>query len=143
MLYYIEVNSFLIMKTFKQFLLVTGLTIVGLLVVNAFALPLASAQTLINPTDNPVSDATGGVGNFRQLALTIVNFFLGFLGILAVLMVIYGGFLYVTSAGKQEQVDEAKKILMYAAVGIIVIFISFALVNTLLGGLGRGTDVGT
>jgi hypothetical protein len=45
-------------------------------------------------------------------------------------MVIYGGFLYITSQG--EDTEKAKKVLMYAAIGIVIILISFALVNTLL-----------
>lgn len=128
-------------KTLKQFLLVLGFTAIGLMLFNALA-PAAFALEVIRPEDNPVAELTGGTGSIRQLVLTIINFALGFLGLLAVLMVIYAGFLYVSSAGNQEKIDEAKKILMYAVVGIVIIMISFALVNTLLGGLGAGTDVG-
>lgn len=128
-------------KTFKQFLTVTVLMVAGILLINAFA-PIASALTVISPEDNPVKDISGQTGSLRQLVLTIVNFFLGFLGLLAVIMIIYGGFLYVSSAGKEESVGTAKKILLYALIGIVIIVISFALVNTLLGGLGGGTDVG-
>lgn len=91
-----------------------------------------SAQ-LIDPTDNPsnISNATGAEGSFRSIARTIVDFILYFLGLIATIMVIYGGFLYITSGG--EDTEKAKKVLMYAAIGIVVILISFALVNTLLG----------
>lgn len=93
------------------------------------------AQGFISPTDNPaaISAATGGTGSFRQLALTIVNWLLGFLGLIAVVMIIYGGFLYVTAAGNDEKIGKAKKIIMYAIVGIVVILLSFAIVNTVLG----------
>lgn len=102
--------------------------------------PAVQAQGFISPTDNPsaVSTATGGQGSFRQLALTIVNFFLTFLGLIAVVMIIYGGFLYVTAAGNQEKIESAKKIIMYAVVGIVVILLSFAIVNTILGAGGGG-----
>lgn len=92
----------------------------------------AAAQTAITPVDNPVSDLTGGEGSLRALVLTLINFFLTFLGLLAVAIIIYGGFLYVSSAGNTEKTDQAKKIITYAAIGIVVILISFALVNTLL-----------
>lgn len=100
----------------------------------ATIMPVA-AQGFINPGDNPaaVSAATGGTGSFRQLALNIVNFFLGFLGLIAVVMIIYGGFLYVSAGGADEKIGKAKKIIMYAVVGIIVILLSFAIVNTVLG----------
>lgn len=102
----------------------------------------AMAQ-LISPTDQPgrLAEATGGQGSFRDLLLTFLNFFLGFLGIVAVIMVIYGGILYVTAAGEQENIDKGKKIIMYAVVGIVIILLAFALVNTLLSGLGAGADV--
>lgn len=92
-------------------------------------------QGFISPTDNPgaISAATGGTGSFRQLALTIVNWLLSFLGLIAVVMIIYGGFLYVTAAGNDEKINKAKKIIMYAIVGIVVILLSFAIVNTVLG----------
>lgn len=104
---------------------------------------LPAMAQLISPTDQPgrLAEATGGQGSARELILTFLNFFLGFLGLIAVIMIIYGGVLYVTAAGNQENIDKGKKIIMYAVVGIVIILLAFALVNTLLGGLGAGGDV--
>lgn len=103
---------------------------------------LPAMAQLISPTDQPgrLAEAAPG-GSFRDLLLTFLNFFLGFLGLVAVIMVIYGGVLYVTAAGNQENIDKGKKIIMYAVVGIVIILLAFALVNTLLTGLGAGGDV--
>lgn len=127
-------------KTLKQSLVVIGLMTVGLMVFQMFSgVALAgSFGAFIGPEAN----VGGTSGSLRDLVLKIVNFFLGFLGLLAVIMVIYGGFLYISSAGNDEKVGQAKKILLYAVLGIVVIVVSFALVNTLLKGLGGGTDVG-
>ena len=121
-------------QTLKKFFLVTGLTVAALVVVNALGVNFAMAQA-IDPQDQPgvVSELSGGDGSLRSIVLKIVNFFLTFLGLLAVVMVIYGGFLYVSSAGNEENVGKAKKILLYAAIGIVIIIASFALVNTILG----------
>jgi hypothetical protein len=55
-------------------------------------------------------------------------------------MIIYGGFLYVSAAGNSEKIENAKKIIMYAVIGIIVILLSFAIVNTILtAGSGGAT----
>lgn len=123
-------------KTFRQIGIVMGLTILALILVNALGVNLALAQGAIDADrDQPgiIRSLSGGTGDFRGIVLTIVNFFLGFLGLLALVMVIYGGFLYVSSAGNEENVNKAKKILLYAVIGIVVIIASFALVNTLLG----------
>lgn len=104
--------------------------------VNSFGMNVALAQGAIDPEqDQPaiIRALSGGQTGIRGIVLTIVNFFLTFLGLLAVVMVIYGGFLYVGSAGNDESVGKAKKILLYAAMGIIIIIVSFALVNTILG----------
>lgn len=106
--------------------------------VAAFFVEPAFAQMVMS-TDNPdeISGATTyWGGDFRMAMVRIINFFLFFLGIVATGFIIYGGFLYVTSQGDDANVENAKKILMYAAIGIIIIFISFAVVNTLIEGLG-------
>lgn len=79
----------------------------------------------LSPTLTHFSD----VKSFIRGAL---NFALTFLGIIALAIVIYGGFLYVTSAGKEEQATSGKKAVTYALVGILLIIGSFAIVNTLL-----------
>ncbi|MCK5460744.1 hypothetical protein KAI58_02065 [Candidatus Gracilibacteria bacterium] len=98
---------------------------------------------MISSSDNPseIAGATGSNESFRQSILTLLNFFLFFLGIVATGFVVYGGFLYVTSQGEDSNVETAKKIISYAAIGIIVVLISFALVNTLIMGAGSGTAV--
>ena len=127
-------------KLIKQTLIVFALMVGALTLVSM--LPVASAaSSLINAGDNPsrIAEATGGEGNLRGLVLRIINYFLGFLGILAVIMVIYGGVTYVTAAGQDEQIGNAKKIIMYSLIGIIVILLSFAVVNTILGA-GTGVE---
>lgn len=123
----------------KQALLTLGL-MVGALTLVSFLLPMAQAG-FISPSDNPslVAESTGGQGSLRGLVLTIVNYFLGFLGILAVIMVIYGGVTYVTAAGGDEGIGNAKKIIMYSLIGLVVILLSFAVVNTVLGA-GTGVE---
>lgn len=122
-------------KSLKQFLYITGLMSLALLLVNSLGVDFALAQAIDPEADQPaiIRVISGGETGLRGIVLKIVNFFLTFLGLLAVVMVIYGGFLYVSSAGNEESVGKAKKILLYAGLGIIVIIVSFALVNTILG----------
>lgn len=130
-------------KAFRDVLLFAGLLGATLALSFLFTEP-TFATSLINSSDNPdaIAGATGGESSLRELIQTILNYFLGFLGFVATLMVIYGGVLYVTSAGNDESVGKAKKILMYAVLGIIIILISFALINTVLGA-GTGGSVTT
>ncbi len=116
---------------------------IGLGLFTAFSLfhfEPTSAQ-LIDPGDSPtnISSSTAYGGSFRQALRTVINYFLFFLGLVATVMVIYGGFLYVTSGIDDGNVEKGKNILIYAAIGIVVILISFALLNTLLDA-GKGTS---
>lgn len=112
-----------------------------LLVALAAAHTSFAASSLISPTDAPsaITGATGGETDFKALAQTILDYFLGFLGFLSIIMIIYGGILYVTSAGNDTNVEKAKKILLYAIVGIILILLSVAIVNTVLGAASSST----
>lgn len=122
------------MKSIKQFVLMTALTAGGLLLLNAFGANVAFGQALDATQDSIpiVSQLSGGQTSLRGIILTVVNFFLTFLGLLTVVMVIYGGFLYVSSAGNEDNVGKAKKILLYSVIGIVIIVASFAFVNTVL-----------
>ena len=78
--------------------------------------------------------------SLRQYILNVLNFVLSFLGLIAVAALIYAGFLYVTSRGDDSANEKAKKIVAYAAIGILLILASFAIVNTILQNAGQGTD---
>lgn len=128
-------------KGLKQALVVLGLSTL-LLVAFAAISGIVGAQGMIGPGDQPavLAGQTGGEGSLRSIILNIVNFILIFLGLIAVIMIIYGGITYVTSAGNNENVEKAKKIIMYAIIGIIIVLISFALVNTIIGGAAIGQE---
>lgn len=128
----------------KDILVFGGILTVLVVLWNFVGVPDVHAA-LIDSSDNPgnISAATGGATSAKGLAMTILNWFLGFLGFIAVAMVIYGGILYVTSAGEEEKTGKAKKILLYAIIGIVIIFLSFAIVNTVLTGAGTGDETVT
>ncbi|MBI4232287.1 PKD domain-containing protein, partial [Candidatus Peregrinibacteria bacterium] len=70
--------------------------------------------------------------DLREFIIKIVNYALGFLALLAVLIVIYGGVLYLTAAGEEEKTTTGKKAIFYAVIGLIIVMGSFALVNTVI-----------
>jgi hypothetical protein len=59
----------------------------------------------------------------------IVNAALVFAGVVALVLIIYSGIRYITSRGDQTALDSAKKTLTWAIVGLIIIFLSFFIVN--------------
>ena len=73
--------------------------------------------------------ATFGLGtqDFRTTLINIVNIALGFLGIIAITVILYGGFIWMTSGGRPDRIDKAKKILISAVIGLLIILFSFAI----------------
>ena len=111
-------------------LLVLSLGVMHLLPVEVMAQGVFGTDRGIVPTE--IQTATGGETSIINLVRTILNFFLGFLGILCIAIVIYGGFMYVTAGVNEDNAGTGKNILTYAAIGILIILLSFVIVNTLL-----------
>ena len=72
--------------------------------------------------------ATGlGTTDVREGVMSIVRLLLGFLGIIAILIILYGGFVWMTAGGNEEKVGTAKKIITAGIIGLVIIFIAYAL----------------
>lgn len=65
----------------------------------------------------------------------IVGVVLSFLGIIFFVLIIYGGFMWMTARGNEEQVTKARKVVINAAIGLAVILAAYAItafINTQL-----------
>ncbi len=85
-----------------------------------------SAVTIPNPI--ACNDAT-------CLISQVIRYILGVIAILATLMFVWGGVMMLTSAGNADRVKRAKETLAWAAIGIIIIILSWAIIRFVLSGL--------
>jgi hypothetical protein len=76
--------------------------------------------------------------DFRTAIRGFLNYFLGFLGLIAVAVVVYGGIMMVTAQGDDGQIGKAKKMIMWAMVGIVIVLLSYAIVSLFIN---LGTSV--
>lgn len=83
-----------------------------------------------------VGGAKPGINSVQgvQEIVGATNFIVSIVGPLAILMLIAGGIMYITAAGKDEQINKAKKLIVVTLVGIIIIYGAFAIVSTFIGG---------
>ena len=86
--------------------------------------------------------APTGVATLSCLPLliqTIINWALIFAGIVAIFLVIYAGFKYLNSSGDPKQAETARKTLLYAIVGLLLVFMSFFIVRAIgeIAGLNK------
>jgi hypothetical protein len=77
-----------------------------------------------------------------QLIVNVTKVILGITGSAALLMFTYGGFMFIISSGNEERVKKAKDIISMAAIGLVIIFVSFLIINTLINVLTTGNTWG-
>ncbi len=79
----------------------------------------------------------------RVAAARIIQIGLGLLGTIAVVLVIYAGFLWMTSEGNADKLQKAKQILKSAAIGLLIILSAFAIVTFVIDRLNSALDGGS
>lgn len=69
----------------------------------------------------------------------VIQTLLGFVGLIAFILVIYAGFLWMTAGGSEEKVKKAKEILRNAVIGMAIVFSSYAITEFVLRQITQGT----
>jgi hypothetical protein len=69
------------------------------------------------------------INDFWAIALAVVEILLRIGGMVAVVYVIYGGFLYMTSQGEPDRTSAAKSTILNALIGVIIVIIAILVVN--------------
>ena len=110
-------------------------SILGLFAFLNFNQVLASSNDIfgINTVDNQIvlekSDP-------RQVVARIINVFLGLMGIIAVFLIIFAGFTWMTSEGNEEKISKAKGILKSATIGLFIILSAWGIVTFIFREIG-------
>jgi len=102
-----------------SFLFMLSLAVTPVLASNPFGFEYANELGLSNTT----------VQDPRTMATNIVQFFMTFLGIIAVVIILLGGFKWMTAAGNEDKVAEAKKLLVAGMIGLAIIIAAYVIVN--------------
>jgi hypothetical protein len=100
----------------------------------------AQAADLTSRLDDVNTTATFQDEPLENTIGSLINVFLGILGIIFLLLVIYAGFLWMTAGGEEDQVSEAKKLMINGVVGLILILTAYAITGFVVGALTE--DVG-
>ena len=82
-----------------------------------------------------LANPRGRITTPQALIGKVINTVLGVVGSLALIMFIFGGLTWMTSAGSPEKVKKGREIIVWAAIGLIIVFASYALVRFLLASI--------
>ncbi|MBL8031683.1 MAG: hypothetical protein JNK33_05165 [Candidatus Doudnabacteria bacterium] len=69
------------------------------------------------------------VTDVNSLILTVINWILGITLAIDVLFMIFGGFLYITSAGNEDRAKKGKNTVVNAIIGLVIIILAYFLAN--------------
>lgn len=132
------------MKTINHFILIAitliflGFTIhvtsaAGLVIPKPSTLagPSEEAQQQILDREKDLTTQTGGYGA-TDIIPFLINVFLGMTGSAAFIALIYGGVRYITAYGNETAIGDAKKIIMWAVIGLALAMFSYAIVSVVL-----------
>jgi hypothetical protein len=113
----------------------TKKTVLGLVLAVMILTPVMALTVAIDPaigadisTWGAKSAPTNVPTDIRGAIMNVTNWILGFVSIIATLIVIYGGVLYLTAAGNEEAVEKAKKTMSYGIIGVVICGLAYAIV---------------
>ncbi|MFA6079872.1 MAG: hypothetical protein WC753_00095 [Candidatus Gracilibacteria bacterium] len=69
---------------------------------------------------------------FFNLVIKIIIFLNGFIALVTVIMIMYAGFLVLTGGGDEEKSEKAKKTILYAIIGVLIILFSYVIYRAFL-----------
>jgi len=98
------------------------------------------AHAAIDPGLNEInSEICLGHEDPRQIVARIINTMMLFLGIIAVVIILLGGFKWMTAAGNEENISGAKKIMAAGVIGLVIILASWGIAQFILNNLVNAT----
>lgn len=101
-----------------------------------------SVNSLLEKTAGSAKYETGKVGsgtiNIFTVAGGVIKIFLSILSIIFIALMLYGGFLWMTARGNQEQVTKAKDLITSAVIGLIIVIAAYAITYFVLFMLAKG-----
>lgn len=111
-------------------------------VCSSFFVPsFAYAQIGDSAAEAVASSAGFSTSSVYEILGTLINVFLGLLGVVFLLLVLYAGFLWMTAGGDDKQVDKAKKMLINATVGLVITLSAYAITTFIVNWISEGTGL--
>lgn len=90
----------------------------------------SNCSDLKSPADFASGSKDSGIGTYIGIiALNVIEMLLQLIGYIAAFFIIYGGFIYMTQGSESNKVEEAKKTILNAVVGLVISIFSIAIVN--------------
>lgn len=110
----------------------------------SFLLARGASAVTVNELDNTgiSNDLILGEASPEEIAISLINWTLGILALITVVVILIGGFGILTAAGNEEKIDKSKKILTAAIIALLIILAAWGLSVYAINNLLNFTDAG-
>jgi len=70
-----------------------------------------------------------GLGNAdaKNVVVNLIRVVLGFLGLIAVVIILIGGFMWMTAGGNEDKVTKGRKYIINGAIGLVIVLGAFSI----------------
>ena len=106
------------------------------LLLPVFYVNAQDAGIIPTPTGDKEQEGDYTLDDFIQLAVNISEWILGIVGSLALLMFVYGGVVWIFSAGNTEMISKGKNIIIGAVIGLVLVFSAYTIIQFSLNAIG-------
>lgn len=83
-----------------------------------------------------------GTSSPAEITATLISAFLGILGLIALVLIIYSGWTWMTAGGNKEKVQEAQERIRNATIGLAIILASYSISLWIFSNVEKATDYG-
>ncbi|MBI2484628.1 hypothetical protein HYW18_00510 [Candidatus Uhrbacteria bacterium] len=106
--------------------------------------PITASELLeVDDTGRTFGQVAGlGQQDLRYTIARIVRAIITFLGVVAVVIILWGGFKWMTSGGADEKVKDARKLIVMGIVGLAIVLSAYAIANFVITSLVTATSGG-
>ncbi|MDD5340930.1 MAG: hypothetical protein PHC97_00660 [Patescibacteria group bacterium] len=80
-----------------------------------------------------------GTRDIRATVASIINVMMGLLGIIAIVIILVGGFKWMTAMGNEDAVKSAKSLLFQGVIGLVIVLSAYAIANFVVGSILNAT----
>jgi hypothetical protein len=107
--------------------------VLGFFLSAAFFIPLTAFAQFTVDSNTPEIFGIMNATDLVSTIISVVQWILAITGLIAVIVMMYGGFVWMTARGDAEKIKKAKKILMNAVIGLVIILFAWVIVYFIVG----------
>lgn len=132
------------MKKLTKTRIIAGIMTFGIVSLMALPMVVGAADYGAVPTRSDLQPVLGDA-TLTDLITSIIGIVMSFLGVIAVLIMLWGGFIWMTAGGEQDKVDKAKKLIISGIIGLVIIFAAYAIASFVIANMQSftGSNIGS